>query len=128
MQHILIVEPDKNLAELMRRTLLTQYEPVVAHTAQRAISEADARKPDAVVLELAIAKHNGVTFLQEFRSYVDWLDVPIIIYSQIPTEDTGLSAHQWHKHGVTAYLYKPTTRFSSLTNTIEQTLTNYETA
>lgn len=128
MSRVLIVEPDKELAEVMKRALTDDYEVVIAHTAQNALSEADELRPDVVVLELSIAKHNGVSFLQEFKSYQDWQEIPVVVYSQISREDTGLSVQQWHKLGVNAYLYKPTARLVDLSNTIEQLLINYETA
>jgi two-component system response regulator AtoC len=128
MPHILVIEPDKTMAATIRQYLEPRFEVSVCHDAQSAISAADESRPDVVVLELAMPKHNGAAFLQEFRTYPDWIDIPVIIYSHIPREDTGLSEHEWHKLGVVTYQYKTTSKLANLSNAIEQNLNNYETA
>lgn len=129
MSNILIIEPDKRLAITLQRSFEQEgYNVRAVHTGQAAVSTADDWKPDVVVCELAMPQHNGVAFLQEFRSYDDWFFVPVVVYSQIPREDTSLSARQWHKLGVSAYCYKPTTRLKDLHYAIKQALNFYEAA
>jgi len=126
---ILLVEPDAALGDVMRRFLLkSDIEAVVVNDAQTAISTADTLQPDLVVLEIAMAEHNGIAFLQEFRSYVDWMELPIIIYSNIPREDIGLSNLEWQKLGVVEYLYKTTTRLVGLSNAVNRHVRTHETA
>jgi DNA-binding response OmpR family regulator len=126
---ILIIEPDRKLATVLEKSFKQAgFAVQLAHDGQTAVSKADDQRPNAVLCELALPGQNGVAFLQEFRSYQDWLDVPVFVYSQIPCEDTGLSARGWHKLGVHKYLYKPTTRLKDLHYAINQSLTNYETA
>ncbi|MGI9027642.1 MAG: response regulator [Candidatus Saccharimonadales bacterium] len=109
MKQVLLVEPDTILAKTIASYLMNRGLAVsTATTAQAAIASADATLPDVVILELAMPNHNGIEFLQEFRSYSDWTNIPIIVYSHIPQEDTGLSAAEWHKYGAVDYLYKPT--------------------
>jgi DNA-binding response OmpR family regulator len=127
MYKVLLVEPDKSLGEVIAKYLSNHgLDVALAKHAQQAISQADATQPDLVVLELAIPKNNGLAFLQEFRSYTDWLHTPVIIYSRIPREDTAMSEAEWQKEGVTSYLYKPTKPLASLLNSIQDTLNNYE--
>jgi DNA-binding response OmpR family regulator len=129
MHRVLLVEPDKSLADVIAKYLSNHALVVdVADDAQSAVIKADKTQPDIVVLELAMSKNNGIAFLQEFRSYSDWLHIPIIIYSRIPREDAGLSAADWQKQGVVNYLYKPTATLASLLNNISNSLNNYETA
>ena len=114
---ILVVEPDRSLSYAIERFMAARDINCVSSVdAQDAIAKADEDKPEAVILELAMPKNNGVAFLQEFRSYTDWLNVPIIIYSRIPQQDTRLTEHDWKKNGVVAYLYKPTCPLSTLQN------------
>ncbi len=121
MKHILLVEPDEALASTIGHFIESDETTVnYASDAQQAISQADSQRPDAVVLELAMSRHNGVEFLQEFRSYPDWMSVPVVIYSQIAPEDTGLSRAEWHKSGVIDYLYKPTARLHQLKAVLQQ--------
>lgn len=117
---VLYVEPDGEFAGIVLRYLEEQSLAVDwARDAQTAVSAADGKRPDLVVLELALAEHNGVAFLQEFRSYTDWADIPVIIYSHVPAESTGLSHKDWQKQGVATYLYKPTTRLEALLKIIK---------
>lgn len=121
MAHILIIEPDTVLASIIKQYLLgLEYDVSLTHNAQKAITYSDERRPDAIVLELAIPDHNGVEFLQEFRSYADWMQIPVIIYSHIPQEDTGLSRVEWRKHGVHSYLYKPTSGLEHLAKALQR--------
>ncbi len=112
---ILLLEPDAELAKTIAAFLSKKHHEVVTvASAQAAIHQADELKPDAVILELAIPEHNGIEFLQEFKSYSDWLDVPIFVYSRIPLADSNLTDQQWQKYGVNTYFYKPTTTLENL--------------
>lgn len=122
-----MVEPAEELAETICKYLTSDFDVDACNTTQKAVSSADKNKPSIVVMELALPDNNGVAFLHEFRSYVDWINVPVIIYSHVPKEDTGLTEAGWRKQGVSAYLYKPTTSLASLKNTINQILNIYET-
>ncbi len=115
MSHILIIEPAADLAEVLGR-FLQQAGHTCHHatSAQQAISLADSQSPDAVILELALPAHNGVEFLYEFRSYSDWRDVPVILYTHVSAEESGLRPWQLRRLGITAHLYKPTTSLQNL--------------
>lgn len=128
MAYVLIVEPDRALAETLQRYLAARhFKARAVSSAQDGIIQADQRTPDIVVLELAIPEHNGIEFLQEFRSYADWLKVPIVVYSHIPREDTGLSKADWQKYGVVGYLYKPTVGLERLARVLRGAVQDHET-
>lgn len=120
--HILLIEPDVVLARIYQTALRSNGHSVAhATTAQRAIIEADAQNPDLVVLEMQLPTHNGIAFLQEFQSYSDWADVPVIFHTYVPVRQSG-DAHQVmrHEYGVEHWLYKPKTSLSQLLATVEQ--------
>ncbi len=125
MAHILVLEPDAKLAQMYAQVLQTrQHTTAVAHTAQDAVSEADAAKPDAVVLELQLTSHSGIEFLYEFRSYTDWREVPVIVLSNVPpTEFAASQQLLYQRLGVTGYYYKPRTSLKALLRAVEETLT-----
>ncbi len=128
MTYILIVEPDQTLARTLKQHLIqNNFKATMALTAQDGIIQADNARPDVVVLELAMPEHNGIEFLQEFRSYADWLGVPIVVYSHIPQADTGLSVADWQKYGVVEYLYKPTAGLAVLSAAIRSVVASHET-
>lgn len=128
MSYVLVVEPNHKLARTLKQHLLqNNFKASFALTAQDAIIQADDRKPDVVILELAMPEHNGIEFLQEFRSYADWLEVPIVVYSHIPREDTGLSPTEWKKYGVVEYAYKSATGLNQLSGIVRDTVSTHET-
>jgi DNA-binding response OmpR family regulator len=115
MKRVLLVEPAQDLALVIADSLqLRNWAVDYSSTAQGAISLADAHTPDVVVLELALPEHNGLEFLYEFRSYNDWIKVPIVIYSRISAAECGLTAAQSKKLGITAHLYKSTSSLKKL--------------
>lgn len=92
----------------------------VAHavSAQTAVHMADQCCPDAVVLELQLPRHNGVEFLYEFRSYSEWLHIPIVIQSFVPPHEYNLGSTLHSELGVVAMLHKPTTSLRQLVRAI----------
>lgn len=118
--YVLLVEPAVDLAEVMTKALAAHdINSQTAYSAQSAIAKADKQKPAAVVLELVIAQHNGLEFIHEFRSYADWLDIPIIIYSHVSAEELGLKPESLINLGIAKHFYKPTTTLSQLITTVK---------
>lgn len=109
MSKVLLIEPDRQLADIYCRALSDSgHEVVCTPTAQAALNAADTLQPDLVILELQLVEHSGIEFLYEFRSYVDWQKTPVIVHTQVPQieflESSDLLATEL---GVVAYLYKP---------------------
>lgn len=112
---ILLVEPSQDLSEVVALALKQAgFDVLIAHTAEEAIKKAESNNLEAVVIELLMPRHNGLEFLYEFRSYGDWSDVPVIIYSQLSHEELGMNEALRKDLGVSAHLYKPTTSLSEL--------------
>lgn len=120
---ILLVEPDSQVAKLIKdsiQKILSDDEVAVFHAsnAQDAIDLADKHRPDLVILEIGLPDQNGIAFLHEFRSYGEWLDVPVIINSFMDTKDHEL-AKSWDLLGVIQCLYKPTTSLTKLNSVVK---------
>lgn len=122
--HILLIEPDKILAETYCQALQANQRTVaLAHSAQTGITAADRRQPDLVILELQLVEHSGIEFLYEFRSYTDWQTVPALILSQVPpTEFTASWRLLRDELGVSRYLYKPQTTLRRLLDAVSDFL------
>lgn len=116
MSNILIVEPDKVLADTYADFLRHNgHDTRVAATAQEAIHAADDLRPDLVLLEVQLVAHSGIEFLYEFRSYEDWRSVPVIILSTVPpSEFRQMSDSLMEQLGVSSYRYKPRTNLKEL--------------
>lgn len=118
--HILLIEPDHILAGNYK-TALEQAGHQITYSphAQAALSSADVLAPDLVILEMLLPVHNGVEFLYEFRSYPEWQHIPIIILSLVPEEAIKGQTILFEKLGVSAYLYKPHTKLSTLVRAVD---------
>jgi DNA-binding response OmpR family regulator len=119
-QQILIIEPDKLLAETYQQSLQSAGHKVrVAADAQNAIHDIDKKRPDLIILEVQLGEHNGVEFLYELRSYGEWTNIPVIVLSQLPEADIGFSRTVKDKLGIRAYHYKPATNLAHLCESVE---------
>ncbi len=118
--NILLVEPDRLLAETYAQALTTAGHKVVpCASAQAAIMAADQIKPDVVVLELQLIEHSGIEFLYEFRSYVDWQSVPVIVQTHVPASEFKTNWQSLKQQlGIEVYLYKPQTSLKQLISSV----------
>lgn len=124
MKTVLLVEPERETADIIAQ-YVHKHRPdlAVAHAsdAQSAVHMIDENTPNVVVVELAIPGHNGLAFLHEFRSYSDWIELPVIVHSHLPPEST-LSSAEIERLGIKKYLYKPTTSLAKLLTAIDECL------
>lgn len=123
MPKILLVEPDPLIARniikyLGRAGHKVSFQP----DPQSAVNIADKNRPDLVITDLWLSVHNGVEFLYEFRSYPDWLTVPIIIYSNVAPEELGLPLAALEELKISAYHYKPETSLQTLAGSVDRVL------
>lgn len=122
MSQILLVEPDRVLANLYSKALTSSGHQVeVATSAQSAIHAVDHLKPAVVILELQLINHSGIEFLYEFRSYPEWQNIPVLVLSNIPlVEFAGSQALLAKELGVDSYFYKPATSIKRLISAVNQ--------
>jgi DNA-binding response OmpR family regulator len=124
MARILLVEPDRVLAETYQQALLNgKHKVVVCAGAQAAITAADKRQPDLVILELQLVEHSGIEFLYEFRSYPEWQAIPVLVQTTVPpVEFTDNWQLLKNSLGVTNYLYKSQTSLRQLLAAVQDGL------
>ncbi len=113
---ILILEPDKVLQNIYEQALTgLGFKVDVSSNAQSAISLADSRTPDLVIIELQLVEHSGIEFLYEFRSYSDWQTIPVIINTIIPANEFSNSQLILKNElNISTYLYKPDSSLKQL--------------
>jgi DNA-binding response OmpR family regulator len=99
---VLVVEDDRDIADVLRRSLdLDGYEVKLAGDGQAALDAAAVFEPDAVILDLGLPKLDGVDVCRQLRADGD---VPILMLTAREGVDdrvTGLDA------GADDYLVKP---------------------
>lgn len=120
MARVLLLETDKPLAVNLQKFLEDgghevdwQVDP------QLAMDSADMRRPDIVILDLLLASRSGVEFLYEFRSYPDWQQLPVVVFSNLSVGEVGSSAIGFDELNIAAFHYKPTTSLAELSATID---------
>lgn len=122
MARILLIEPDKQLASLYCQALEHAGHSVdQALAIERAVTMLDTEKYDLLILELQIAKHNGIELLYELRSYADWDGVRVIIQSAVP-EHFMTPNQTVQQLRIDHYLYKPKTSLLALCATVQSVL------
>jgi DNA-binding response OmpR family regulator len=120
---ILILETDKLLAENIGNCLATAgYQIDWQVDPQEAIISVDVQSVDLVIMDVILASRSGIEFLYEFRSYPDWVNVPIIIYSSVPAREVGDSVVGFEQINIKHYLYKPSTPVAQLIRSVDTIL------
>ncbi len=112
---VLLIESDRLQADTYVAALKRAGHTVShAANAQLAVHAADEHIPDVVVLELQLSGHNGVEFLYEFRSYPEWLHVPVVLYTFVLPDELAPAATLQRELNVRRVLYKPATSLAEL--------------
>ncbi len=123
MARILFIESDRLLGTNAKIIFKRAGHDVNWHVdPQAAMDSADAARPDVIILDLLLAGRSGVEFLYEFRSYLEWAHVPVIIYSDISPEEFKGANVGFNQLNIAAYHYKPATSITELCGSIESVL------
>jgi CheY-like chemotaxis protein len=122
--NVLLMETDHILAKNLSKYLITFGHEVSWHVEpQSAIDQADKNCPDVIILDLMLAnRRSGIEFLYEFRSYPEWQNLPVVIFSHVAAEDLKDCLDSLKQLNVAAFRYKPTTSLSDLAASIDQAL------
>lgn len=116
MSNVLLIEPNTLLAKSYIQAL-QHAGHTVAHVtgAQAAINAADKQTPDVVIVEIQLPQHSGIEFLHEFRSYAEWIHVPVVVNTALSPARMMLAKHPLKRDlGVLDILYKPRTSLQDL--------------
>jgi two-component system, OmpR family, KDP operon response regulator KdpE len=78
-QRVLVVEDEKQIRKILRSALEEEGFVVgEAETLSQGLIEAGASKPDLIILDLGLPDGDGITLIEEVRT---WSDVPILVLS-----------------------------------------------
>lgn len=104
---ILFVEDDQDVSQMYGTQLrLDTHEVTEARTAQEAVDTLDEARFDALVLDILLPGSNGIAVLHELQGQEDWRDIPVIILSNVTTDDLAVDADHLRRLGVREYLIK----------------------
>lgn len=114
----LLVESDKLLAENLAAALKAYSHQLEWQVdLQSALESLDTTQPCAIIIDMNLAGRSGVELLYELRSYPEWQNLPIYIWSDAFSKE----AIPWEIFGelnVSAYHYKPTTSILTLVESL----------
>ena len=87
MKKLLIVEDDKNWADILGRFAAdVGAEYRVAVSGGQAIEIIDNWQPDALILDMLLAGETAIALLNELRSYADLASLPIVVCTNIDVD------------------------------------------
>src|SRR5688572_30976125 len=99
---ILVIEDDRQIRRFLRALLTTQgYRIVETDTGKAGLSEAAARVPDVMILDLGLPDMEGIDVLREIRQ---WSSMPVLVLSARGQERHKVEALD---AGADDYLTKP---------------------
>lgn len=102
---ILLVEDDKDLSmAICMRLRSFGYQPIPAHDAISAVSEAVKHSPDLAIVDINLPCGNGFTVLDRLRATPECAATPSIMITANKQEDLKTKATA---HGASGFLEKP---------------------
>jgi len=88
---ILVVEDDRDIANLMRYNLIDNgQEVMIARDGEEALELALHKHPDLITLDILLPDIDGLQVLETLKSNPVTQDIPVIIVSMVPELDEGL--------------------------------------
>ena len=104
-QKILIVDDNPDIRLGMHlRLKANQYETFLAGDALSAVTEAQERRPDLILLALGLPAGDGFTVMESLKKIPFLAAIPIIVVS---ARDSPANKERAYAAGATAYLQKP---------------------
>ncbi len=82
---IMIVENDPRFQELYSEMLKDKdYKIVPADNGSQALARLREKKPDLIILDIALNMVNGDVLFRYLKSNTEYIDIPVIIISYVP--------------------------------------------
>ncbi len=99
---VLLIEDEPEIRRLLRTTLPQHgYRLVEANTGNEGVTQAKARNPDIILLDLGLPDLDGLEVIQRVR---EWASIPIIVLTASDQEHVKVSALD---QGADDYVTKP---------------------
>ena len=115
----LIVETDKLLADSLASALRRSgHQSLWKVDLQSALEVLDSDKPDLIILDLALAERSGAELLYEIRSYPEWQNLPVIIWSDLSEADSRPMIEGLKDLRISSYYHKSGSRLNNLLRSV----------
>lgn len=120
MASVLLIEPDHVLAKTIAHYIESEHELAWVPSGHHAIKVLDKKPFDVIVTEHLLSGHNSFEFLYELRSYPEWQNLPVILFSRSYIDEAVLTSESWRQLGNVHYLYKPSTSLALLVSRLNR--------
>jgi DNA-binding response OmpR family regulator len=102
--HVLIVDDDREIIEMLRRALADEgFNVSVATDGNQGVAYVEAKNPDLVILDMMMPRRSGFLVLERLRQYYA-KSVPVIMI----TGNEGTRHREYAEMlGVSDYIHKP---------------------
>ena len=100
MKYVLIAEDDPDIADVLRQALTDRLTVAIDAVANGAlvIDAVSARRPDLLILDVALPGLNGLDVFDLLRSDVHWQGIPVLFLTALPDRAaTALDANGVHE-------------------------------
>jgi DNA-binding response OmpR family regulator len=102
---VLVADDDEDILSLVNTVLeRAGYEVVATRDGAEALAAAMQRRPDLVVLDVAMPEVDGLEVLRRLRAHASTTDVPVLLLSARVQED---DVKRGFDTGANAYVQKP---------------------
>lgn len=118
--NILLVEDDIDVRAMYGTQLERDGHGVAyACSAQEALDKLEESSFDILVLDILLPGSNGIAVLQELQGYEDWRSIPVIVLSNVTTDDLAVGTRHLQDLGVRKYLVKMQTTPNDLASAVQ---------
>ena len=84
MTKVLIIEDDELILRMYQQIFrLKGYEVIVAMNGEEGLEQAQATKPDLIVLDIMMPKLNGLDMLKKLKTMPEIADIPVVILTNL---------------------------------------------
>ena len=85
---ILVVDDDPRLLHIVEMYLKIEgYEVVTAENGEDGLKEAEAHRPDLVILDIMMPGMDGIEACRRIRTNADTQTVPVVMFSALSSDD-----------------------------------------
>lgn len=86
MRKILLIEDDRDIAELYEEVLSQEYEVVVAYDGKRGFQEAQTG-PDLILLDILLPEINGFELLKSLKTDAVTKNIPVVVLTNLGSKN-----------------------------------------
>lgn len=88
MRHILVIEDDEDLQELIKEILVAEnYQVTCARNGEEGLNQAIALIPDLILSDVRMPEMNGYQLLEQIRQHSQLRNLPVIFMSNLSTRE-----------------------------------------